>query len=918
MIRAKRILQLLIACALAGALLPAPTYAQTPSNIVINYPELIDVDDALQLGLYFTITDGTGRVVPEAEVESARIQLDDGEVADPALVEQPTTPFYIALVLDASGSMGGAAAAMRDAAIQAIRNAPDEAQIAIVSFNEEIQVLQTFTQDRNAAINAVGGVQPVNLSGTCLYDAAYLAIEQLGDAPPGRRAIILFTDGQDEVLGGDPCSQHVYNDVVTLANQPDTRVPIHTIGLSTQAERINVNELRNMAAQTGGLSAIGGEGELNTLFSDIMNALKSQWLAKGMFHPLEGTHTATLVVTLEDGTVLSAAVTFVTRGYAQPVTPTPTATPIIVDLEILSVTTDMAQDLIYLEVLVQGEQIIDRYRFDFFDRRTSQLLDQHIIDAPLPPQVTIPAGQLRDDIRVVLRALDAQGNIIEFPGARGGDMVDNVTYEFAYPRPTPTPPPATFTPIPIEITLDSIGYDPTSDVIILNLGLIGQEQMIDLEVSLLDADTGLLVGTYPGLRPDAQLSIKATNLVPLKEYTVQVRANTLSGPPKVSNRMSFVYSPPLTPTPTPTATFTPTPTARPIDVGISGIVEDAATGEIVIQLFEVVDERIGSYELQIRNRAGLVIGEYVQTPPPYEFRVPIASLVPGEYTVVLRTLGPDGTQLIPEVELGFAYNPPATATPRPTATASPTATATPTLGTMERIQDSVRDNPALAGVVVVIAAFLLLLLFLLLRPRKKSQTGTDFLSAQTGFYEMPSADKESKKGGRRGKPEPSAPAPGAPGPMMGEDMLPKTDVYPAALMPNATLQITRSPSINRIGPSVPIRAVPFKIGRSVDDPNGLSLNEDTGVSRTHAQITYENGAFLITDLGSSNGTLVNGTKINPHTPIQLRDGTKIVLGKNTEIIFRVDDANKTGFANVNDPDKTDYVDMGNHDGDTRR
>ncbi|MCD4685576.1 MAG: FHA domain-containing protein [Anaerolineae bacterium] len=904
MIRAKRILQLLIACVLVGALLPAPTYAQAPSEIVINYPELADVDDALQLGLYFTITDSTQRVAPNADVQSARILLDDGEVADPALVEQPTTPFYIALVLDASGSMLNSAAAMRDAAIRAINNAPEEARFAIVSFNEQIQVLQAFTEDRNAAINAVGSVQPVNRSGTCLYDAAYLAVEELRDAPPGRRAIILFTDGQDEVLAGGPCSQHVYNDVVALATQRDSRVPIHTIGLSTQAERVNVNELRNMASQTGGLSAIGGEAELDSLFNDIMNALKSQWLAKGLFYPLAGTHTATLTVTLDDGTMLSAVVTFdVLRDYASPEPPTPTPTPIVVDLEILSVTTDVEQEIVYLEVLTQGEQIVDRYRFDFFDRQTSQLLDQHILPAPLPEPIAIPAGRLQGNIRVVLRALDRQGNIIEFPGERD-DMIDHVTYEFAYLRPTPTPPPATYTPIPIEITLNSVSYDATSDVITLDLGLIGQAQMTTLEINVLDADTNLLISTYPNIRPEDAVSIKVTNLEPLKEYTVYVEVQTLSGPPKTSNRMSFVYSPPLTPTPTPTATPTLTPSPRPIEVGISGIVEDAATEEIVIQLFEVVDERIGSYELQLRNRDGLVIGEYVHIPPPFEIRVPIESLVPGEYTVVLRALGPNGEQLI-ETELGFAYNPPATPTPRPTATASPTITPTPQPGMVGRVTDTVRDNPALGGVVVVIAAFLLLLLFLLLRPRKKSQTGTDFLSAQTGFYQMPSGDVPDSPGGE------SAPPVAVPGPMMDEPL--KTDVYPAALIPNATLQISRSPSMGRVGPDVPIYAVPFTIGRSVDDPNGLSLDEDTGISRTHAQITYEGNAFIITDLGSSNGTFVNDVKINAHTPVQLRDGTKIVLGRNTEIIFRADDdVNKTGYAEV-DPEKTDYY--GGYNGD---
>ena len=86
-----------------------------PSQIVINYPEVTDTGDALQLGLYFTITDNAGHVVTNANVQAAKIQLDDGQRDDNAQVEQPTTPFYITLVLDASGSMGGAAEAMRQA-----------------------------------------------------------------------------------------------------------------------------------------------------------------------------------------------------------------------------------------------------------------------------------------------------------------------------------------------------------------------------------------------------------------------------------------------------------------------------------------------------------------------------------------------------------------------------------------------------------------------------------------------------------------------------------------------------------------------------------------------------------------------------------------------------------------------------------
>ncbi len=48
------------------------------------------------------------------------------------------------------------------------------------------------------------------------------------------------------------------------------------------------------------------------------------------------------------------------------------------------------------------------------------------------------------------------------------------------------------------------------------------------------------------------------------------------------------------------------------------------------------------------------------------------------------------------------------------------------------------------------------------------------------------------------------------------------------------------------------------IGR--EDGNTIVLH-DTEVSRKHAQITWENGRFVLTDLNSSNGTYVNGRKV---------------------------------------------------------
>lgn len=56
---------------------------------------------------------------------------------------------------------------------------------------------------------------------------------------------------------------------------------------------------------------------------------------------------------------------------------------------------------------------------------------------------------------------------------------------------------------------------------------------------------------------------------------------------------------------------------------------------------------------------------------------------------------------------------------------------------------------------------------------------------------------------------------------------------------------------------------------------------DEGISRRHAEIRQEDGEYWVVDLGSMNGTRVNGKRIDRQ---RLADGDTIVLGS-TEIVF---------------------------------
>jgi Protein of unknown function (DUF3662)/FHA domain len=56
---------------------------------------------------------------------------------------------------------------------------------------------------------------------------------------------------------------------------------------------------------------------------------------------------------------------------------------------------------------------------------------------------------------------------------------------------------------------------------------------------------------------------------------------------------------------------------------------------------------------------------------------------------------------------------------------------------------------------------------------------------------------------------------------------------------------------------------------------------DLNVSRRHAELRQEGATYWIVDLGSTNGTVVNGKRVERE---RLRDGDKITLGS-TEIVF---------------------------------
>ena len=87
------------------------------------------------------------------------------------------------------------------------------------------------------------------------------------------------------------------------------------------------------------------------------------------------------------------------------------------------------------------------------------------------------------------------------------------------------------------------------------------------------------------------------------------------------------------------------------------------------------------------------------------------------------------------------------------------------------------------------------------------------------------------------------------------------------------------------------------IGR--DARNDLTF-ESASVSRNHAAVVVRDGRWYVEDRGSFNGTFLNGTRVQPGTPLPLRHADRIGVGTET-VLF-------SWPGQLRDPDTTEPLD----------
>jgi pSer/pThr/pTyr-binding forkhead associated (FHA) protein len=140
------------------------------------------------------------------------------------------------------------------------------------------------------------------------------------------------------------------------------------------------------------------------------------------------------------------------------------------------------------------------------------------------------------------------------------------------------------------------------------------------------------------------------------------------------------------------------------------------------------------------------------------------------------------------------------------------------------------------------------------------------------------------------QPTPSQPAPRGTGP------LPATPV-PAVPVPDAGethfamdetlvsfLVIERATTKEQVGQRIDMIAYPFTLGRVLP-----LLSVEHEVSRRHAEVNFDprTKMFTVTDLKSTNGVTIEGTKIEANRPYEIKVGTRIGLGQTVIVRLEV-------------------------------
>src|SRR3984957_17005173 len=248
----------------------APAAASAPSAQGPAGPVTTMSVNAKVVNLPVTVRDKKGKIVRDLTKDDFELEEDGKPQTIRYFSQEPNLPLTIGLLVDTSMSerdnMDRERVASRSFLDQMITRPQDRA--FVIHFDREVELLQDLTSDHGKLEKAVGLIdtersvdnstnnqgsgqsQRGHGGGTALYDAIFLACDEIQKKQTGRKAIVVLSDGEDRG------SKETMNEAVESARKAETDV--YTIYIGGHEESSGYNRGMGRHGGMGGGYPGGG------------------------------------------------------------------------------------------------------------------------------------------------------------------------------------------------------------------------------------------------------------------------------------------------------------------------------------------------------------------------------------------------------------------------------------------------------------------------------------------------------------------------------------------------------------------------------------------------------------------------------------------------------------------------------------
>lgn len=229
--------------------------------------------DTRLVNLWVNVTDQHGAIVGALTKDDFKI-TEDGRIQEIAVFErQSEQPLALTLAIDTSESVKKDLLVEQDAAKKFARSLirPQD-RMRVLAFATFVDEVVPFTNQLGNIDRGLGRLRAGG--GTALYDAIYLGSQGLA-SKSGRKVLVLLSDGDDTVKSTD------YSQALEQALRAEVMIySIIDVPIASSAGRDIGGEhaLITLAEQTGGKSFYAEAGNLDKVFAQVSDDLRTQYL----------------------------------------------------------------------------------------------------------------------------------------------------------------------------------------------------------------------------------------------------------------------------------------------------------------------------------------------------------------------------------------------------------------------------------------------------------------------------------------------------------------------------------------------------------------------------------------------------------------------------------------------------------------